>query len=238
MKSKLTILVALIALLPCPAAFSQAKQPEKAGKFRMISWSKPVSGLLFESGGKVVPVDLIVPNTRTKPYSFTSAGDLVFFSATTGPDGKEVRTPLLTVPYGQLDENILILVIGDSSPYTARVLDESSSSFPPGSYRFVNFTKLSIKVALDKEVTSILPQSQAVVVPKALKVGGVFTLRIVNETSDVGAGYHWIYSNRWMYGDRERIMAFINHDDSEQNDGFSVKCFTEDVPVPAKSSTR
>lgn len=238
MKSKLSILVAILCVFECRFAFSQSNRPEKAVRFRMLAWSKPVGGLLFESEGKTQSVDVIVPNARTKAYSFTGAGDLVFFEVTTGPDGKELRVPLLTVPYEQLGENILILVLGYSPPYTAKVMDESNSGFPPGSYRFVNFTKLTIKVALvakDAEIETIAPQSQGLVVPKKFKSGDVFTLRIVNETTEGGAKYHWIYSNRWMYGDRERIMAFINHDDSELNDGFSVKCFTEDVPAPTQS---
>ena len=203
-----------------------AVRPVKTVKFRILAWSTVINDFNFESNHATTEVGPIVPNTRTRYLNYTGADDLLFYNTPKPKKDKDERVPVLRVPYDELSENILILINDTAQPYTAKVLEESAQKFPPGSYRFINFTPLLMKVAVGTEIGDLAGNGEYIMKPAALKSGGVFTMRIAAEVEKKAA--RMIYSNRWMYGDVERIMIFVSQGKAEQNGGLIVKCFTED----------
>ena len=213
-----------------------ANRAVKMVKFRILSWSTVINDFNFESNHATTEVGPIVPNTRTRYLNYTGGDDLLFYNTPKPKEGKDERVPVLRVPYAELSENILILINDTAQPYAARVLEESSQKFPPGSYRFINFTPLLMKVAVGTEIGDLSRNGDYIMKPASLKSGDVFTMRIAAEVEKNAA--KMIYSNRWMYGDVERIMIFVSQGSAMQNGGLIVKCFTEDVPVAAQSGAQ
>lgn len=219
----LFIVLSFIGLLPKVEA--QTERPLKAVKFRLMSWASPLEGLHFESAGKVQSIDEVVPHARSRPYSFVGNGDLNLFTISQDSDGKEVRKIVASVPYAGLENNMLLLINEVSNPYKVRTLAESVLKFPSGSFRLISFSNLPVKVGIGTEPYDLPPNGEVIAKPKTLKTGDVFPLRIV-ATGD--QGLELVYSNRWLYSDKERVMLFVDRGAAQENQGLIVKCFTED----------
>ncbi|MGB6222282.1 MAG: hypothetical protein WBG04_14735 [Haloferula sp.] len=170
--------------------------------FKELSFSQ----LFYREGKKYLPLS-VVANNRSAPVPLKGMNSLELFIEHVGSD--DVRSYKLVgksaLPKGA--ELALFFIFERSSagalPLTLKGIDDSMDVFPPGSFRFANFTKIPLKLRFGTTNGNIKPGGFTVVKSNVEAAGGFLPLWLTTSTGKK------VYENRLWSQLSGRDMLFI-----------------------------
>ena len=137
--------------------------------FSIISWNKiPDEILYYREGNKVVPLEF-KNGVRSIDYKLTEEEFKIFRKK----EGEEVYSIIAraSLPASEKALFVFLPVTGGEPKYEIFGNDDSESEFPPGSFKFVNFTEWEITVKCDQSSVDIEPEKSGVIEMKTEKGG-------------------------------------------------------------------
>jgi hypothetical protein len=220
---------ALLGALILPLAL-----PAQTVRFRTLAWSDPIEGLLYDQKGKAVEV-AAYNHARSPFYQASADRPLVFYRLVPHPDAaptKEIVAEATLPPDTRMA--LLLFFKGAGGEIRINVSPDDTTTFPSGSYRFVNLSDARLAVAIGA-TQAPLPPRESIVVKGAPEgpAGGVFVrMALLGETNLL------IYSNKWLWSDHHRTLVFVSPT-GNPNQPLELKrisensAFPEDAPAGA-----
>lgn len=198
-----------------------------AAPIRFLAWDDTIAArkIGFSNGTEVAELQNLHPHKRSKTINWTSGEvppALVALDRTS-PDGKPVTAPIKFTP--DLKSPLVLILPDPAHPSGLRcfVIEDSSSSFSWGSFRFINATGKELLVRNDK-VTKSLPETW-----KAVDLnpgGGMRNMGIQLAARDNLTAV--LYSAVWEYDPDVRKLIIIVPGTDAQSGAVSLKIIPED----------
>ena len=204
-------------------------------RFRLMSWDTVISDLNYAQDKKLIPVSML-PNGRSPFFEYQGAGPIQFFREVPGPDGKPMAEVAATVPLSDFKERSLLLFFrSPASPkqYRVQVIDDSDAAIPPGSYHFINLTKVPLKVACGGGEGEVQPEQEQTVLGNPADGGQTTPMKVDAVTA---TGVRHVYSNQLPFGKTTRTLVFVSQ--SPQTGSIELKRLQEDVAALPKPTPK
>ncbi|MGF1530883.1 MAG: hypothetical protein ACFCU4_05940 [Puniceicoccaceae bacterium] len=183
-------LIAVSAGQPTAKASTKLPLPIPDG-FRILAWNvkavPPEGSLFYQQGEELVPIDEIADTYASKVYPYEGDGNLLFFGAQPGTTKVEEGKVVGRVNLTQFKLPLVLLSRSDpgsSEPYRALSIEDSTESFPLGSYRFINATDRTFAVQIGDERALIQPLETVVLSPRINGAKTASFKMIIRESSD------------------------------------------------------
>ena len=206
---RLNTLLALFAAVFI-AGTSSAKEPNKRGRitFTAISLSSlPYETLYYRNGKEFTPLELR-KGKRSKPYALSSAE---FIELYTDHEDPEQRYRLIgKAPLIPESSEILYFLKPIGSKKEGRLpvrlfgLDDSETTFPNSSFRFINFINAPLLIEFDNERFGMKP-GQSKISKLDLPAAGEFTSFVVRDIEEKILGGTRLFSHA---ASREMVLIF------------------------------
>jgi hypothetical protein len=225
------ILVLLMAVLVSFLAGPVARAGDaQVHHLRLISWSEPIDDLKFLNGdGTVVPVE--IPLNRFSPvYQYKGPGPVIM--GTAGPGGKAGFKQMAMVPLAETasDGVLWVLFTGTDAvgQYVTSGIEEKESDFPPGGYRFLNFSEYPLHIKCGDWEMIAPPWKSASFHPNTTDSAQIMPVEIRAERD---GEMKRVYSNRWPYGKATRTLVLAYFDAGTQ--AYELKRITAETDPAA-----
>lgn len=167
MKKFIFLFFSILAVLgPSPSGLfgqeTNADTEDQAFKAKLtgVAIGGKVSDLYILSGGDYEEVDFYV-GVRSKSIRYAGPRSLNLYTQETGEDGETLYRSVAATELRGNASDYLLFVSKDSEKIRIFSLPEDLSSFPYGSFRFVNLTKKNIAMKLGDSKTLIKPNDSA-----------------------------------------------------------------------------
>lgn len=178
-------------------------------RFRTLSWSGKVQGLMVASGTGSEAEWLqvkAVSYLRSRFIEVFSGPDLVFYRWETLEDGTQVPVEDGRVNITGMGETLLILITQQGGKRKYFAMPESLEAFPDDSYRFMNASQMAVVVGVGEE-HRVLGLRQVVTISPELETGSVGV--VVQLGGQVDGEPRLLYSNRLAHRSGQRTLFFI-----------------------------
>jgi len=206
----LSVFAMTIATVSLPA---QPAEPMSV-RFTCLSWDKIDSkDLGYLKQGQLMPLRMS-SSYRGEVYTYTGPNPIVFYRGVGMADGSVQRTPVasVTIPSGMHDVLLLFIANNDAQPgqpeFNVVVIDDSTTSFPWGSYHIYNLSAYEIGGIFGNEKFTIPGKKSKIVIPNAddqVDVQIHFSQKIDGQ---------WVpkVNTRWLYRANARSIIFVTDD--------------------------
>ena len=241
MSAKITLGTLAALFLSLQAQAAAPPEPLHKATFRGLAWNAPIFDLNIYHGAKIVPLNLL-PNGRSGFYDYLGPDPVLFFREITGSDGKTLPQVSGSIPLSEFKQRTLLIFFSKPeapNQYQVTAIDDSDAALPPGSYCFMNLTKVPLKVKCGPSQGKVDPGQSVTLSGNSADEAGTIGMS-VDAVSPKGATNH-IYSNMLPFGKTNRTLVFISQPPG--SDQFEVKRITEDAamlpkPSPGKKKRR
>lgn len=173
----LRCLIAIFLLATSPALLhAQPTTAKPAVEFSCLIWDPlPFPEIFYFDGKSHLPLELF-PGNRSKLYPLQETTALGLYVKETSDDGAETykligQSPLLAGTRRML----FVIESAEQSaglPLTIFGMDDALDSFPPGTFKFLNFSKSALQVNFGSQITQLPAGEIRVVKSNAPKLGG------------------------------------------------------------------
>ena len=201
-------IVRIFLILATSASVLKAQAPKGPPpiQFSCVSWAQlSIPGLLYREGKVCLPLE-VLPRNRSKLYPLHGINALELYILATDKEGKQSYQLVGKAPFPQGTDRALFIIdkkAPDGLPLTVTGVDDSLKVFPPGSFRFVNFTPAPLKVVFGGKTSPVAPEAMTVVKSNVSAEGGFLPFFIKD------ASERTVYENRLFGQPTGRDMIFI-----------------------------
>lgn len=158
-------------------AQAPAPSPKPSMYFRTLGVDCNAEGLNYLLGSNSVPLT-IVQGVRSQPFEYSGPSPLEIFRTVTGPDGKLARQQVASIDISQAGTYPLLMFFkgtkGPDQPVIS-LLKEDAKSFPSGTFRIVNYSRLPLSANLPGGLVAV---PAGTIKDYLGKEGGIFTVGI------------------------------------------------------------
>lgn len=205
---------------------ARANEESISINFTTLSWDRTSEKVFFQSANQQPTEITLNPRARSQSYQYVGPNPIRFFTLQQGADGKIIQAPVGSVSITPEQRDVLLLFVPKPNQSTMRIIamDDSQSSFPPGSVRFFNMTQRNLGVIFDGEKIPMRPLDIKTSAPKEeSKRVNLAILAIRDEQ------LRDIYHAQWGQDSRSRFLVFIK--DSEMRiGGVETKSIPQHFP--------
>lgn len=223
----LIVLLSLIPLFNCHAQSSNGTV-----KFSCLSWSKlPYEKVFYAEGNKMLPLEVTV-GRRSEPVEIKTEKSLRLYTPVIDPEGKQSYKQIAQAPLLANSKRMLFVVSGapKDSPFPVALygLDDSLTSFPMGSFRFLNFTPVPLEISFNGKTDRIKPKAVSLIKSRVGTGGGflVFTVKLPNGQK--------IFETRLYSQERGREMVFISPPPKGRGN-LKIRFLPQTIPPPKQA---
>ncbi len=204
-----------------------------------MSWDSVITDLNIANGASLVHMTLL-PNGISGFYQYQGTDPLLFFREITGTDGKPAAQIAGSIPLSEFKPRTLLIFFNKPSvpgQYNVAAVDDSDAAIPPGSYYFMNFSKLPLQVKCGASQGNV-PANGSLTLHGNPADGGGLTGMEVDAVKPDG-GIQPAYSNTLPFNKTTRTLVFVYQ--SPETGQFAVKRIAEDatmIPRPTPAARR
>jgi hypothetical protein len=223
---------AVFAAILCLPSSLRAQQAAVNVRFRIFGWDEASSDLNYWQAKDLGVV--IYQDTRSVFYKYAGPAQIIFYRIVTGSDGNIVRVPAAQANLeGEGPWPLLIFFKTPGSPgkYSVDVLPDDLKSFPPGSYKFANFTNGPISGKLGPQ--SFQLQTRDIRLLRGQTEPGRTTLFAEIDTGGPD-GKTPVYTNNWAAQPQMRTLVFVKQS-SDSSTGIVARRIIESTVFPPAS---
>lgn len=229
MKTTQLISAGLLAVILCLPAKLRAQEATVNVRFRIFGWDEASSDLNYWQAKDVNVV--IYQDTRSVFYKYAGPAQIVFYRIVTGSGGSIVRVPAAQANLEGAGPWPLLLFFktpGSPGKYTVDVLPDDLKSFPPGTYKFANFTYGPVSGKLGAQ--SFQLQSRDIRLLRGQTEPGRTTLFAEIDT-DGPDGKTPVYTNNWAFQPQMRTLVFVKQS-TDSSTGIVARRIIESTVFP------
>lgn len=203
---KLAIILLIVASSSIHAEDPAARSAKEIN-FSCVVWQLPAYPEIFYRQGEEFRPLKLLPRQRSPNYQLQAREALELYVASNQPDGKPGHQLVGKASLPQGTNQMLFMIQeaanGAKLPLTVFGVDDSLSSFPIGSFRFLNFTKFPLQVEFGGSTNKLPPQAIKVVKPEIPELGGFLPFFIKDLNDNIG------FQTRLFAQPRGRKMVLI-----------------------------
>ncbi|MEX1048733.1 MAG: hypothetical protein WED15_04340 [Akkermansiaceae bacterium] len=217
----------MLLLALAPARLAAAPAPGKAGiQFSCMVWEHHEGPTLFYRDGEAyLPLKLRAGN-RSQLYPLKNAHAFELFVAAVDSDGKPIYNPVGRAALVAGTGRMLFMIdpLGNPADLKFRVIgmDDALETFPPGTFRFANFTTTPLQVKFGGQVNPLPAAGMKVVKSNVSAKGGFLPFILGNSTGKI------VFETRLFGQPTGRDIVFIGG--SSTGGEIKVKFLTEIIP--------
>ncbi|MEI8036942.1 MAG: hypothetical protein WCJ14_01005 [Verrucomicrobiota bacterium] len=218
----------LLLLAGCPALLRAQSAPDKPGvEFSCVVWEQPpISAVVYRDGKSYLPLVFSLGN-RSQLYPLKESSAFELYEKAVGADGTTTYKLVGKAPIIAGARRMLFLIdqVANSTGLPLRVfgVNDALDVFPPGTFRFVNFSSAALQVKFGGE-TNKLPAGEMRVVKSHVSPKGGFLPFFIGDASG-----KIIFETRLFGQPSGRDMVFIGPPTKPGNEPM-VKFLTEIIP--------
>lgn len=231
LRSLLILFISVAAFRPIQAQ----PEPDYAVQtnFTCLALDHEIEDLKILSAGEVCDID-IYTTTRSRRIDYRGPKELTFFreSATLGPDGQPVRTPVGRVALDGLYSRYLLLFAkraSDAENYSIYPILDTTDKFKAGSYRFLNLAPFKVAIKIG-ESRHLLTEKNITDVNGNFEHGNYYQTIMLTlpegEEEPVPA-----YSGRIYFNKHMRMLYIIRPDGDATSGKIKIIGIPERMPV-------
>jgi hypothetical protein len=225
---KILIFCGLLMFVIFPALSRAQTVTEKSGvEFSCLVWDPlPMPEIFYLDGNDYLPLVFSLGN-RSQPYPLKQATAFELYVKDAGEEGgtsyKLVgKAPLVTGSRQML--LVIIPAMGTGAlPLRLMAVDDSMEAFPPGSFKFLNFSKDALQVKFGGQIAAIRPGEIRIVNPRIPEKGGFMPFMIGDTQGKI------VFETRLFGQPTGREMVFIGNA-SEPERQHKVMFLTQVIP--------
>lgn len=202
-------------------------------RFRALAWNGEIDGIFYAHKGKAQEI-VASDNIRSPFYPAAATPELVFFKEVIGAEGDPQREILGRVSTANLGSTILLLIAKNpNGSYSFSTAADDLSSFPQGSYRFMNASLTPLRVVAEAEQADLASGEIATLEPNIdPKTGGVL-IRAITQSKP----HKLLYSNRLAARAKQRTLV-LAMDSGNPRRPVLVKRIMENSDLAAVSTRK
>ena len=169
--------VCILTLVGCPALLRAQDAPGTPGvEFSCVVWEMPsISKVLYRDGKHYLPLEFSLGN-RSQLYPLKESAALELYEMAVGADGKTTYKLVGKAPMVAGARRMLFLIdqVANSSGLPLRVfgVNDALDVFPPGTFRFVNFSSAGLQVKFGGQTNKLPAGEMSVVKSNVSQKGG------------------------------------------------------------------
>jgi hypothetical protein len=223
--------VAVLVLGMCVASLSSHGQEGDRVRVELVSlaWDRPIKGLLYGAVSEPQEMD-VYARGFSAPANYEGPALLEFYRLL--PPEEEGGAPVRDVVGraalpGETSKVLLLfrpLREEEGERYQVVAMDNSLARFPPGSFRFFNFTNIELVGVVGSETLRVGAGATAIERPRGDENGNV-EVRLFTELAGQRRA---VYSSVWGVRESRRTSVFILADPSSTRD-LEIRKFVEPV---------
>jgi hypothetical protein len=223
-----TLAAMLWASFPVLAGAQPAKAPPSV-RFSCVVWKElSYPGIFYRQNERFLPLALLA-RERSEMYSLDGHETLELYIAKDQPSGEPGHELVgrAALPQGAKQLLFMIQEAPEGSKLPLRVfgMDDSLEAFPPGAFRFLNFTSLPLQVEFGGSTTKLPPQAIKVVRPEIPELGGFLPFIVKDAQGHIG------FQTRLFGQPRGRKIVMLVPP-TKQEENLSVLFLPQIVPIP------
>lgn len=213
--TQLLVPVAVFLIWLAPVQANEAPVSPDKGVFTIMTWDvhQAEKDLVVNYTSKGRKQELLVPwRDRSVEASFDEFGPLVFTVTQARVDGPvEVPVAVADIPEGA--KRLLLMLVENpareagGTPYLVRVMDDSHTTFPAQSVRFVNWSQVELAGMLGERMFTV-GAGQSQTVPAELTGGGQLLSMRLASRNGVG-GWRRLRSTMLPISEKSRVLIFL-----------------------------
>jgi len=228
------------AFLLCHRVYSQATPGAVySATFRGLAWDSGITDLNIANGSKVVPM-ILLPNGRSPFYQYQGTDPMLFFREVTGSDGKMTAEVAGSISLSEFKPRTLLIFFskpGVPGQYNVKAVDDSDAAIPPGSYCFMNLSRVPLQVRCGASQGNVAAGETLTLRGNPADGGAITGVQVDAVTP--GGGINHAYSIVLPFGKTNRSLVFVYQ--MPETGQFVVKRIAEDaamIPRPTPARTR
>jgi hypothetical protein len=205
--------------------------PDIKIRFRTLGWDVDRDSGLYYSNDKKDSEVGFHSDGRSVFYDYKGPSLLIFYKYVDGPEGKQVQVPVAQADLRDVGAWALLIFFKDpKNPdlYQVQVLADDLQAFPAGTYRYVNFGSVPMKIRIGDQQANLVPSAvkNFLVKPKG-------DMRVLQTTVsyDQPEGNVLAYSNNWAFFPTMRSLIFICSN-PDRPGSYQVKRLAESAEFP------
>lgn len=207
LRSILNYLLILFTLSPLSAS-AQTQDEDLNKKFSLAVLEKlAYDEIYFRYGSDFIPLKLYI-GARSHLYDLKEIEALELYIPNIKEDAEIPYTLVGKSSFIKSSQQTLFLITNSKKknskfPLSLMALDDSLEAFPRGSFRFINFTSLSLKVLLNDRASSIQPNQITNISSRVDESGGLIPFVIGDSKNNI------LYKNRLFARTNNRKIVLI-----------------------------
>jgi hypothetical protein len=210
-------------------ASAQTAKPGSSVRFSCVIWKDlPYPGIFYRTNGEFRALALLA-RQRSETYSLEATEALELYIAKDSPSGKPGYELVGKAALPQGTKQLLFLLQeapqGTKLPLRVFGMDDSLEAFPPGAFRFLNFTSHPLQVEFGGATNNLPPQEIKVVLPAIPERGGFLPFIVKDGQGHIG------FQTRLFGQPRGRKMVMLVPPTKEE-EKLSVLFLPQIIPVP------
>lgn len=218
----------LIAFLTWAApCLGQTELDASDWTFTAMLWKDlPIDKLYYKEGAEYLPISL---NTRkrSKEYPLADRQTFELFTPAVDENGQEFFRVVASQALTDVSRKMFFLIVPvpkpSGLPLAVIALDDTLNNFPPGSFRFFNFTKSRLLIKV-KENFKPVASGQSVLIPtEGAADGGLIPVAIGGNDGDL------LHFTRMTAHPRSRKMIFIAQSENPKRK-FKFRFVPQNIP--------
>ena len=233
--SRLTHNFFVLSLLWAAASLplgAQSSQRAASLEFSCAVWEPlPIAPIYYRDGKNYLPLQFS-PGSRSKLYPLKQGNALELYKEAVSPDGKPTYELVGKSPWIAGARQMLFLIEPDSNtsglPLRLFGVNDALDVFPPGTFRFFNFSSTTLQVKFGGQVSQLTKGESTVVKSNVSDQGGLLPILMADANNRI------VFENRLFAQPDFREMVFIGNP-AKPNGTPKVKFLTQVIPPkPAK----
>jgi hypothetical protein len=218
----------ILLLAGCPPLLRAQSAPGKpAVEFSCVVWQQlPISAILYRDGKSYLPLEFSLGN-RSQLYPLKEAVTLELYEKTVGADGATTYKLVGKAPLVAGARRMMFLIdpVPNSTGLPLRVygVNDALDVFPPGSFRFVNFSTAEMQVKFGGQIHKLPAGEMAVIKSNVSEKGGFLPFFMGDATGKI------VFETRLFGQPTGRDMVFIGPPATPGGEPM-VKFLTEIIP--------
>jgi hypothetical protein len=226
---------AILALMTTSYLCAQENVP-RSYSFTALSWDQPIRDLHYFDGSQWQEIT-ITNAAKTLPRTVRLLKPVILFYNEI-PSDEANASPVATARFPAETPEAMFLFFPveqavSQERYNVRSLADGVRGYPPGSYRFINFSANPMAGSVGGETFQLDPGAERVLQPRDLEDGSV----VFQYASFAGEKWEVFYRSHWsVRKDRRTIVFFLENPD--QPGKLSMRRIYEAVPLSEPTSAR
>jgi hypothetical protein len=218
----------VLLLAICPALLRAQSATEKPGpEFSCLVWEAlPIAAVFYRDGKSYLPL-VFSPGNRSQLYPLKDAAALELYEKVTAADGATTYKLIGKAPWLAGARRMLFLVdpVPKATGMPLRIfgVNDALEVFPPGTFRFLNFSSATLQVKFAGQVNKLPAGEITVVKSNVSEKGGFLPFQIGDGDGKV------VFETRLFSQPSGREMVFIGNP-AEPGGLARVKFLTEIIP--------